>query len=128
MKLRSTQLPTREEWLPKHYGPSRIVAWKGKEYVLHAGTQDQTEFWRVVGKSYQLFVLTTNYRLGYMGLDLLDASHDHEHEDAPEYQKACEEVFFQSPDDTWTGIEKTGVPLSDMYAPNAIRVMAEYLG
>ena len=129
MRLRSTQLEVRYEILPKHYGESRIVKWKEKEYALGAGSSDTVEFWRDLDAPSELYVLTYNYGLGYMGLDLLDANVDYPHDDAPEYDKPVNELFLQDPDDAWSGIDREGrTRLSDMYAPNAIRVMSEYLG
>lgn len=78
---------TPEETPKGHCNPPQVLEYRDRQgshaVVIAAGTEDYVEVWRLRGTSTRA-VLTYNYRLGYVGLEMVDGG------------EVTEEVFMQN--------------------------------
>lgn len=106
MRLKEVRPPTSQHTPPHHYGPSTIVEWGNDSWILSRGLSDTTWFFKDDEGS--LHVLTLNYSLGYVGLEVLDPRYPgnlhHVDEDGNEIFEPTDSIFLQDPDDGWSGL------------------------
>lgn len=129
---RVNSLPVERIWQKGFHGESRTVHWKGREWVLPVGTEDWLAYYKDADAPNLLYILGS-HRFGYVSLTVLDSNReDHAKESDFEALEAHEDVstiylvgdewtvFFQDPDDIYTGVfgedrQKTFTDYSDLW-------------
>tara|TARA_Y100000034_G_scaffold109328_1_gene140538 strand:- start:234 stop:572 length:339 start_codon:yes stop_codon:yes gene_type:complete len=111
MKLRSIDFRKEQYWQPGHYGPSTKVLVNGHALPIGAGTSDGIDVFK--GDDGYLYVLITNLRMGYVGLEIFD----------PEGE-AVGDQFLQN---DWEIEEILGPRGLDLAEHNMVRRMAQYI-
>lgn len=105
MRLTEVKPPTERHVPPHHYGASTIVKWGDDWWILSRGSSDTT--WFYADDEGSLHVLTVNYSLGYLGLEVLDPRYPGNLSftfDDTEVWAATDSIFLQDPDDSWSGL------------------------
>ncbi len=118
-----------EQSAAKRYNPATVATFKGKRFVISAGTSDRLVFWSDA-PARRLYCMAQNARLGYIGLEAFDTSpldREETHEENPETwgerrraislaRTACGSVFHQNAYEQLDRPDMTGDPfdLSDL--------------
>lgn len=126
----------RRVWLRGHYGESWVLDYRGKSYALSAGMSDSVAIYEdqsLPRGQREVYVLSSNSALGYIGLQVFREDEEAEDPNAiglrgeitrdnETFYRAEWEIFTEQPEE----MKPEGTPLLDMSAPNAIRFMSEW--